>query len=615
MVVSLGLKWIAEYHGPNRYADSAVVVVELTGDLHTDIAPLQSACAALWAQTGMNRSLEKGLEPADQDSLLTLGRAAADWTRSALNEVRGFVQDAGAERDSETVHMWVGFHDASLSRKGLEIALRSLVRLMNRQFDAAGFRSECDHFWQSCRRRHPDFQARIIMEAARSRGIPYAPAWSLPRYWRFGEGAKSRVLFESTSRDDSFFGGRIAGSKATTKNVLRSLGLSTPEFRLVQREDEIAEAAQAVGFPCVTKPIDRGGGKGVSAGLLSVEAAQRGFQVARAASAGPILIEAHLEGEDHRLMVVEGKLVAAIRREPPSVTGDGKRTIRELVAEKNIGRDPRLLVRSGYLRAIQLDASADLHLSGQGLSPDTVLAAGQTIRLRSNGNLSTGGVCIDVTQSVHPEIRALAESMAQTLGIEMLGADYLAIDISKSPQDVPGGFIEINLTPGLAAMIAAGWPTAKAGALALTAGVGTLHKTLIVVPAGQFERLVNSAKTAIWPSGIGWAAQDRAAVAGAALAVPKAQGWAGIDLLLNHRAVRQAIILISDQQILRLGMPVARVDHLVIAANLPPVWERVLTAKTDVTEVPGPSASPDELVAKVLQQIGARAKANNEVLA
>jgi len=398
-----------------------------------------------------------------------------------------------------------------------------------------------------------------------------------------------------------------------TKNVLRSLGIPTPEFRLVQRDEEIAAAAQAVGFPCVTKPIDRGGGKGVSAGLHTVEAVRQGFQAARAASQGPVMIEAHQNGEDHRLMVVEGKLVAAIRREPPTVTGDGKRTIRELVAEKNIGRDPRSLVRSGYFRPIRLDASADLNLSGQGLNPDAVLDEGRTVRLRSNGNLSTGGVCIDVTQSVHPEIRAFAETMAQTLGIDMLGADYLTTDISRSPRDVPGGFVEINLTPGLDAMIAAGWPTTKAGALALTADVGILHKTLIVVSADPLDRLVDAAMTAIWPAGIGWAAQDRAGIAGAALAVPKAQGWPGIDLLLNHRTVNEAIILTSDQQILRHGMPVAQVDHLVIAAKLAPAWERVLTAKADVSELPGPIASPEDLIAGVLQQIAGNAIADKEV--
>lgn len=610
----LSLSPVALYHGPNPYSDEPVLVGRLIctdaewGDYAGAMDRLASACSDWYLRAESGRS-----ESAD----LRLGHFVTDWCLQALTFVRGYLQAKGCQRETgrSGLSLWIGWHDAGVALEALRTAIKLLDAAVVDALADETAHSEIARIWRSTGSRHPDYQARIILEAARSKGIPYAPAWSLPRYWRFGEGAKSRVLFESTSTDDSFFGGGIAGSKAKTKNVLRSLGFPTPEFRLVQREEEVAEAARAVGLPCVTKPIDRGGGKGVSANLLSVDAARRGFQAARAVSSGPILIESHLDGEDHRLMVVAGQLVAAIRREPPSVTGDGQRTIRQLAAEKNIGRDPRSLVRSGYVRPIRLDASAELHLSGQGLSPETVLREGQTIRLRSNGNLSTGGICVDVTHSVHPEIRALAESMAKTLGLKMLGADYVTPYISRSPREVSGGFVEINLTPGLDAMIAAGWPTQKAGSLPLTDDIGTVHKTLIVVPEDRRDKLESVAMAAIWPAGIGLAAQDWATVDGAALKVPKVQGWPGIDLLLNHRSVCRAIILTSDQHILRYGMPVAQVDHLVIAANLPPVWERVLTAKADVTRFSGPIASPDDLIAGVLQQIDGHATAENEVLA
>lgn len=601
----------ALYYGPNPLSDDPILMgrlicKNLEWNDYTDAMQKLSDVSSDWYVTQDLRA-----QPAD----LRLGDFVTDWCLQALTYVRGYLQARGClrERGRSDLLLWIGWHDADVALETLRTAIKLLDAALLGFLTNEMAQAEITRIWRGTGDRHPDYQARIVMEAARPRGIPYASAWGMPRHWRFGEGAKSRVLFESSSIDDSFFGGRIAGSKATTKNVLRSLGLPTPEFRLVQREDEISDAAQGVGFPCVTKPIDCGGGKGVSAGLHTLEAARRGFDAARAASSGPVLVEAHLEGEDHRLMVVEGQLVAAIRREPPTVTGDGKRTIRGLLAEKNIGLDPRSLVRSGYFRLIRLDASAELHLSGQGLSPDSVLAEGHTIRLRSNGNLSTGGVCVDVTDSVHPEIRAFAETTAQTLGIDMLGADYLTTDISRSPRDVPGGFVEINLTPGLDAMIAAGWPTEKAGALALNADIGTLYKTLIVVPPDRLDRLVNTAMTANWSGGIGWAAQDRAAVAGAQLAVPKVQGWSGIDLLLNHRAVSQAIILASDQQILRMGMPVARLDHLVIAASLPLAWERVLSKKAGVTELPGPIALPEDLIASVLAQTSSHEAQRNGV--
>lgn len=602
---------VALYHGPNLYSDEPILMGRL-GSTDADWEHYANAIAKLAdASSDWYVGQELGSSEAAD---LRVGHFVTDWCLQALTFVRGYLQGRGCLRETgrSDLLLWIGWHDPAVTLETLHTAIKLLDAAAQGALTHEMVQAEITRIWRGIGDRHPDYQARIVMEAARPRGIPYAPAWTMPRHWRFGEGAKSRVLFESSSNDDSFVGGHIAGSKAATKKVLRSLGIPTPEFRLVQREDEVADAAQAVGFPCVTKPIDRNGGKGVSAGLYTVEAAMRGAQAARAASSGPVLIEAHLEGEDHRLMVVEGQLVAAIRREPATVTGDGKRTIRELVAEKNVGRDPRSLVRSGYFRPIQLDASAELHLSGQGLSPDAVLAEGRTIRLRSNGNLSTGGVCIDVTDRIHPEIRTLAETIGQTLGIAMLGADYMTTDISRSPRDVPGGFVEINLTPGLDAMIAAGWSIEKAGALAITADIGTVHKTLIIVPADRFERLLVGAMTAIWPAGIGWAAQDRAGIAGAMLTAPKAQGWPGIDLLFNHRAVCRAIIIASDQQILRMGMPVVQVDHLVMSANLPPAWERVLRTKAGVTEMPGPIASPEELISGVLQHIVSNAVTDNE---
>lgn len=434
------------------------------------------------------------------------------------------------------------------------------------------------------------------MEAARPRGIVYAPACGMPRYWWFGEGKRSRVLFESSSTGDSLLGGRIADSKSLSKMVLSRLGIPTPAFRLIKREAEVADAVHALGFPCVTKPIDRNGGKGVSAGLQSIEAAQSGFRVAREVSAGPVLVEVHLEGEDHRLMLVEGHLVAAIRREPPTVTGAGQSTIKELVAVKNIGPDPRSLVRSSYFRPIRLDASILLYLAGQGLQPETVLSKEQVIRLRSNGNLSTGGICIDVTHEVHPEIRSLVESLGETLQLSMLGADYITKDISRSPREIDGGFIEINTTPGLDAMIAAGWPTEKAGALAISSDMGSVPKTLIVVPSDQLEYLVSWARRTRWVVGTGWASRREAAVTGAPLRVPEGVGWSGVEMLLGHRAAARAILLASVGEIVRLGMPVAKVDLLVLAARIPVAWQRVLGSMSAVVENPGPMKEPEDLI-------------------
>ena len=594
----LTLTAAALYHGPNLFSEDPVLVSRLScadGDWSRYEAAIVrlSEASSDWYQPKHGQG---------QSPDLTVGAILADWSLQALTFVRGYLLAKGCTKETGNgnILVWIGWHDANIAHATLAAAVRLLEKGAEQDLSRPMVQKEVVQIWRAIGDCHPDYQARIVMEAARPRGIAYAPAWGMPRYWRFGEGARSRVLFESSSTEDSLFGARIAASKSLSKSVLHQLGIPTPAFRLVQNEAEVAEAALEVGFPCVTKPVDCSGGKGVSAGLQTVEAAQIGFRAARGVSTGPVLIETHLEGDDHRLMVVEGRLVAAIRREPPTVIGDGRRTIRELVAAKNIGRDPRSLVRSGYFRPIRFDASALLHLAGQGLKPETVLPKAQTIRLRSNGNLSTGGTCVDVTPQVHPEIRSLLESLSQTLQIAMLGADYMTTDISRSPRDNKGGFVEINTCPGLDAMIAAGWPTEKAGDLALSSDIGAISKTLIIVPADRFERTLSAANGAHWPVGTGWASREEAMVSGAALHVPDGDGWPGMAMLLGHRAVTRAILFASDVEILRLGMPVSKVDQMVLAAHPPSVWEQVLRSGSSIAETGVCIADPEALIERLM---------------
>lgn len=609
---SINLKWIAEYHGPNTYAGSAVVVGEMTGGVFTDIARLRAACAALWAQAGMDRDPDHVSGPTGHDGLLTLGRAASDWARSALNDVRGFVLDAGAEREGEGVRLWVGFHDAELSRTTVQLALRSLVGLVNGQFDAAAFRSDIERLWQSCRKRHPDYQARIIMTAARQRGVPYAPAWGIPRYWRFGEGARSRVLFESSSSDDGHFGSRIQGDKVTSKTVLTQLGLPTPRFTVVNDEDKVAAAVEKVGFPLVAKPIDRGGGKGVSAGIISLDAAVAGFRQARAFSKSPILFEAHLEGEDHRLMVVDGKCVAAIRREPPQVVGDGQSTIRQLVDSINQVRDARSLVRSGYFRPISLDAGATLHLAGMGLSEGAVLEEGRSICVRSNANLSTGGHCVDVTAQIHPHIRTMAETLAQALNLRMMGADYLTTDISCDPQELSGGFVEFNTTPGLDALLAAGWSEEQAGALCLPNRVGPLPKVLLVMESLTEQAYLVAVRECRWPAGTGWASHGHAALSGAPLVVPDGHPWAGPGVLLGQATLRSAVVLACGEDIETHGAPAGHFERIQIVGDISTALRKLLMSISRRVDDLSQDVAPGQAIQSALQHLMSASDRENE---
>ncbi|MGJ8589947.1 MAG: ATP-grasp domain-containing protein [Yoonia sp.] len=599
----LRLKWITEYHGPNYYAATPVVVGELTGALRGDVSQLESACAALWTIAGMERYPDSGSDALDQDGQLILARCASEWARFALNEVRGFVLDSGAKRKGDALHLWIGFHHPELSRVAVHLALQSFVSLMNGTFNASKFHAEIARLWQNCRQHHPDYQARIVMTAARQRAVPYAPAWGMPRYWRFGEGARSRVLFESSSSEDSHFGFCIQSDKVTSKRILHQLGLRTPRFVLVRAEEQVSEAAEKVGFPLVTKPIDRGGGKGVSAALMTLDAAVAGFRDARAYSKSPILIEEHIQGQDHRLMVVDGKYTAAICREAPQVVGDGASSIRQLIERLNKERIPHSLRRSGYLRPIVLDTSATLHLAGLGLSESSVLEDSQSIPIRSNANLSTGGQCIDVTEQVHPHIRELTESLAQTLNLKMMGADYLTTDISRDPQDVPGGFIEFNMTPGLDALIAANWSEERAGGLCLSDSLGPVPKVLLVVNSSDQQAYLAAARQCPWKSGFGWAANGSAALSGVELFVLGEQPWSAPRMLFSHSALTCALTIVSSEDIAVHGAPACHFKRSIVIGETSTELRTLVQSISDRVDYLPMDSAPKSVLGTVLEYL------------
>jgi cyanophycin synthetase len=238
-----------------------------------------------------------------------------------------------------------------------------------------------------------------IAAAARRRKIPVYRLTPRDSLIQLGYGVHQKRIRAAETSVTSALAVEVCQEKPLTNQLLRSVGVPVPEGRRVSDADEAWRVAQELGLPVVLKPEDGNQGKGVTVHLSSEGDVRSAFALAEAH--GRVLLEKHVEGRDYRLLVVKGALVAAARRDPPAVVGDGRRTVEELVAEVN--RDPRR--RPGHsnpLTRIELDQASDLVLGQQGLVRSAVPAAGRLVRLRQNANLSTGGTATDVTDEVHP---------------------------------------------------------------------------------------------------------------------------------------------------------------------------------------------------------------------
>ena len=240
---------------------------------------------------------------------------------------------------------------------------------------------------------------------------------------------------------------RIAQDKHLTKALLQAAGVPVPIGRPVRDADDAWAVAQEIGLPVVVKPQDGNQGKGVTVNVVTREHLNAAFQAASAI--GTVMIEKYLAGGDFRLLVVGKKLVAAARRDPPQVIGDGVLTVSELV--ERVNADPRR--GDGHatsLTRVRLDNIALSRLRVQGLEPDSVPAKGRRVMLRHNANLSTGGSATDVTDDVHPEVAARAVAAAQMVGLHICGVDVVCESVLRPLEEQRGGVVEVNAAPDCA---------------------------------------------------------------------------------------------------------------------------------------------------------------------
>ncbi len=284
-----------------------------------------------------------------------------------------------------------------------------------------------------------------IVTAAAARGIPWRRL-TTGSLVQFGWGAKQRRIWAAEVDNTSAVAESIAQDKDLTKRLLAAAGVPVPIGRPVSDPDDAWVVAEEIGLPVVCKPQDGNQGKGVTVNITSREQLDIAFKAA--AEIGDVMVEKYLPGNDFRLLVVGDKLVAAARRDPPHVIGDGVHTVRELVDKVNA--DPRR--GEGHatsLTKIRFDDIAIARLDVQGLKPDSVPEKGRRVILRNNANLSTGGTATDVTDDVHPEVAARAIAAAQTIGLEICGVDVLCESVHKPLEDQNGGIVEVNAAPGL----------------------------------------------------------------------------------------------------------------------------------------------------------------------
>ncbi|WP_437315232.1 cyanophycin synthetase [Sorangium sp. So ce385] len=285
---------------------------------------------------------------------------------------------------------------------------------------------------------------RAVVKAAEKRGIPWSRL-NDESLLVFGYGKHRRFVQATTCSTTSFVAVEIAGDKQLTKELLERAGVPAPRGIVVRMAGEAARALGELRAPVVVKPLDGNQGKGVSLNLWTEAQVREAFEIARA-HRPRVLVEEMVSGRNYRVLVVNGRVVAASERLPAHVVGDGQRTVVELIALEN--ENPlRADGHNGVLTKIVVDDVVRACLAKQGRSLDEVPARGERFFLRESVNLSTGGIARDVTDEIHPDTARLCERAARAIDLDICGIDLVAEDIARPIGR--GAIIELNAAPGI----------------------------------------------------------------------------------------------------------------------------------------------------------------------
>jgi cyanophycin synthetase len=284
----------------------------------------------------------------------------------------------------------------------------------------------------------------IVSEAV-SRGIPYI---RLDRHSliQLGYGKYQKRIQATLTCRTACFAVEIAGDKNATKDMLSDAGIPVPKGTTVYSQEELRRAITWLGFPLVIKPLDGNHGKGATINITNLNDAKKGFIEARKYSQA-VMVEQYITGFDFRLLVINGKFVAAAKRTPAMVIGDGVSTIKQLIDKEN--KDPRRGIgHEKVLTRIKVDKHTQALLKSHELTTQSVVPAGYEVFLKSTANISTGGTATDVTDLVDPYNILMAERIAGIVGLDICGIDVMTTDIAIPLNEARGAVLEVNAAPG-----------------------------------------------------------------------------------------------------------------------------------------------------------------------
>lgn len=397
-----------------------------------------------------------------------------------------------------------------------------------------------------------------LLACAYQRGIPWRHLGA--GVFQLGWGSRSLRIQSSMVSCDSALGVAVAQNKWVATEWMRRAGLPAPHNRLVTNEQEALSAQAALGWPLVVKPADRDRGEGVVVDISNETQLLSAFRHA-ASMSSKLLVERQAKGVCHRVLVVRGKVVYAVKRQPIAVCGDGKQTISELITAANNEQQEIPIWDRAPL--YPFDELSKVCLQRAGFSLSSIPHAGVWAKLRPIESTSWGGLDEDYSSSLHPDNAAIACRAAALFGLDVAGVDIISQDITQ-PWHANGAIInEVNSAPVLGQSDSSrrtlpqvlSCLLAKQGRICIHAYVGT-DQALVMARSRQQEMIAQ-----------GWACyltSHNLTLSPAGALIPMVQEglFDRCLALLGDKAVEALMLVIQTDEFLKTGLPVDAISSL-----------------------------------------------------
>ena len=501
------------------------------------------------------------------------------WEHMAieLQNVAGLEVSFGRTRGAGEIgvyNMVFQYKEEEVGLRASQLALNFIHNLLpdklvenGERVEGFNYTDERENFIRVAQRKALGPSTASLVAAGIERDIPWM---RLNEYSliQLGYGKYQKRIQATITSETDYIATDLASDKKATNRILGDLGLPVPRQIAVTSPEDAVRAAKRIGFPVVVKPLDGNHGNGISIKLTTAEAVSEafGFALEYNKRGSTVIVETFIQGLDHRMLVIDGKLEAVSKRVPGHIVGDGKNTAAALI--EIVNSDPRRGVgHEKVLTRLELDKTAKVHLADVGYDEDSIPSDGEIVFLRSTANLSTGGTAVDVTDIVHPDNRNMAERAIKAIGLDIGGVDFLSADITTSYKDNDAGICEVNAAPGFRMHVAPseGKPRDVAGAvMEMLFPAGTPSRVPIASITGTNGKTTVSRMVAhihkLSGNMVGLATTDGVYIDGNLTVKGDLTGPRAAQMILRDPTVDAAILETARGGLLRSGMGYERCD-------------------------------------------------------